>query len=69
MFALIEITYGFIDGANAYRICEIQNNTFPVAEQLIWIECDTSTSPQTHLYDGKKFILYPQEVILETPAT
>lgn len=36
---------------NGCRIVQVEENTFEVYSDLIWVDCDSSVTPDTHYYD------------------
>ena len=56
MYALIST----IDVEQPYRFCETSEVKFPVTEPvLFWVDCPAGVSPETHKWDGDKFVEIP----------
>jgi hypothetical protein len=56
MFALIST----IDVEQPYRFCEVSQVQFPVTEPvLFWVTCPEGVTPETHKWDGTKFVPIP----------
>jgi hypothetical protein len=51
------------------RIVQVQENEFPVALPLFWIDCDNDVTPEKNCYDGttQTIILIPPNVDDPTP--
>ena len=56
MYALIST----IDVEQPYRFCEVAEVKFAVTEPaLFWVDCPKGVTPQTHKWDGVKFVELP----------
>jgi hypothetical protein len=45
--------------ANGYRVAQVEENSFPVADTLFWVECSDDIVADQHYYDPADETLKP----------
>jgi hypothetical protein len=50
------------------RLCQVADETFPVAAPFMWIECPPDVTPETHDYVGGDFVQRPPVTVVQPPG-
>lgn len=41
------------------RVCQVEQDEFPVAKPLRWVSCPDDAKPETHYFDGSQVVAIP----------
>lgn len=47
------------DGTTGQRVAEVNQNDFPVADPLFWVDCDNTVTADTHYWNGSAIVAKP----------
>lgn len=61
--------YAMIAPQEGNRICQIENESFPIVPPNFWLECPDDVTPETHDYVDGAFVAKPPPEVVAPVVT